>query len=210
MPSPPPSRADLHRDSWAPPRWDGCRRRRRRCCRRRGTVAAQLPADQDGGQRRAARRYACCLSHDCPPSARQSRQAPTACGGSGLSSFLVDRVQAAQQQGFRIGRRDEAVGGRGERASAVGFDQIGADQHHQFGLVVLEVAAAEQRAQHRQVLHAGKAVDHLLGVVLHQAGDGEAAAGRQFDRGLGAAHRQGRDGQPPVVTVPLTARAASR
>ena len=87
--------------------------------------------------------------------------------------------------------------GAASLASVGRRDEIGRHHHDQFGFVVLEIAAAEQRAQDRHVLEAGKRVDLLLGGVLHQPGDGEAAAGRQFDRGLRPAHRQAREWSAP-------------
>ncbi len=46
---------------------------------------------------------------------------------------------------------------------------IGRDQNHQFGLVVDEVAAVEQRAENRQLRQPGQAVDSPLGLLRNQA-----------------------------------------
>ena len=113
------------------------------------------------------------------------------CGGViGGFALLVDRVQAAEQNGFGIGGRHETVC----RGRQLGFlsrgDEIGGHHHYQFGFVVLKIATAKQRAQNRHILEAGKRVELLFGGVLHQAGDGEAAARWQFDRGFCPAHRE--------------------
>ena len=55
------------------------------------------------------------------------------------------------------------------------------------------VAAAEQRAEDRQVLEAGEAVDVLARVLGEQAGERQRAARRQLDRRVGLALLQGRD-----------------
>ena len=69
---------------------------------------------------------------------------------------------------------------------------MGARQDHEFGFVVLEIAAAEQRAQNRHLTKAGEAVEILLGRVLQQASDRERSAGGKFNRRFCAAHGKGR------------------
>ena len=103
------------------------------------------------------------------------------------AGHAIDAIEIAEQLGLRIGRRGEAVIRTRQVLLRHRAHDVGRHQHHQFGLVVDEVAAAEQRAEDRQLHHAGQAVDRLLGLLLDQAGHRHRAAGGNFQRGFGAA-----------------------
>src|SRR6185503_18442197 len=147
---------------------------------------AQLPA-ASAASRDAIRKNSLVLDvmsgsllHDEPDRTRRI--------GFGRSRWLVvDRVDPAEQDRFGIGRIDETVRRRREIGRDRRRHQIGADDDDEFGFVILEVAAPEERAEDGQVLYARERLDHLLGGMLHQAGDGKAAARGKFDRRLRAA-----------------------
>ena len=109
-------------------------------------------------------------------------------GGGGLADDAVDAVEVAEEIASAVARRREAVVGPGERRARDRLDEIGRDDDDELGLVALEVAAAEERAENRQLLQAGEAADRLTHAVLEQAAEDHRAAGGQLERRFGAAH----------------------
>src|SRR5215213_7867357 len=99
----------------------------------------------------------------------------------------VDPVDAPEQRGLGIGCRRKSVIGPRQLFLRDRADDIGRHENHQFGLVIDEVLAAEQRAQNRQLVEPRQALDGLLGLLLDQAGHRYRAAGGYFQRGLGTA-----------------------
>jgi hypothetical protein len=92
----------------------------------------------------------------------------------------VDAIDAAQQ--IRLGIRS---GGKSViRARQIlrrdGPNDNGRHDHHQLGLVVDEIPAAEQRPEDWQRRQAGQSVDRLLGLVLDQAGHCYRSTRRNF------------------------------
>ena len=61
--------------------------------------------------------------------------------------------------------------------------------------LALEVAAAEQRTEDRQVAEAGELGDRLADAVLQHAAHDQRPAGGQLERALGAAHLEAGDGE---------------
>src|SRR5688572_29249187 len=115
-----------------------------------------------------------------------------------LGSFAgdaVDLVQAPEEDRLPVGGRVEAFEGRDELLLVDGADDIGRDDDDELRLVGLEIAAAEEGAEDRQVLQAGGAVDVLLDGVLDKTGHDHGAAARQFNRGFGAANLQAWHGE---------------
>ena len=81
------------------------------------------------------------------------------------------------------------------------LDQIGRDDDDELGLVALERSernSAPRIGMSPSQRHLG---DVLLGGVLQQAGQRKAFAAAELDRGLGAAHRQGRDRDGCVAVI---------
>ena len=70
--------------------------------------------------------------------------------------------------------------------------QIRRDDDHQLGLRAAEAARTEQRAEDRKVAEERRLVD-VVGVGVDQAGDHEALARAQLDRGFGTARGQRRN-----------------
>ena len=86
------------------------------------------------------------------------------------------------------------------RRCRAGEVRCGRDDDDQLGLVALPVGRAEQRAQDRQVRRPGHLVDGVGVVLLEEAGDGEALAVAQLDRGGGLAHGERRHLKPWMLT----------
>src|ERR1700733_16269622 len=82
----------------------------------------------------------------------------------------VDPVDAAQQIRLRIRSGGKSVIRPRQVLLRDGPNDEGCHDHHQLGLVVDEIPAAEQRPENRQCRQAGQSVDRLLGLVLDQAG----------------------------------------
>ena len=84
----------------------------------------------------------------------------------------VNPVDAGEQRRLGVGGRRKPIIGARQFLLRHGPDNIGRHQHHQFGLVVDEVLAAEQRAENRQLVEPRQSVDRLLGLFLDQARHG--------------------------------------
>src|SRR5262245_32213164 len=123
--------------------------------------------------------------------------------GRRACTLAVDRVEPSHQYGFEIGRND-VTRIRPSKARFGGrIDKIAGDHHHKLRLVVLEIAAAEESAQNRQILEPREAIDVLLGLLLEQAADHKRSSRRQFDRGFGATHGEGWKRQAAISTEAL-------
>src|SRR3990170_2618834 len=88
----------------------------------------------------------------------------------------VDAAEAADQRARWIGRIGESVVRPRQVLLRHGAHDIGGDDHHQLGLAVDEIAAAEQSAEHGKLRQAGHAVDLLLTLLLDHAGHDQRAA----------------------------------
>jgi hypothetical protein len=101
----------------------------------------------------------------------------------------------AEQIRLRVRSIGEAVVGARQILLRDSAYNVRRHEDHQLGLAVDVVAAAEQRAEHRQLRQAGQAVDRLLGLFLNQAGHRHRTARWNFQRGFGAAGLDRWDGQ---------------
>src|SRR5712691_105050 len=105
----------------------------------------------------------------------------------GLAGRAVEAIELAEQNGSRVARVGiSVVRPRQVLLSHRPYD-IGSDDDHQLGLLVDEVAALEQGAEHRQLHQARNAVDLLLGLLRDHAGQGERATGGNLDGRFGPA-----------------------
>ena len=109
------------------------------------------------------------------------------------AGLAVDPVEMTHQVRLQIGGGSKAVIGPGELLTRGRPDQERRDDHDQLGFAPREVAAAEQGAEHGQVLEARHAVDVLLGRVRDQARQCQRSAGRQLQGRLGLARLDARD-----------------
>src|SRR3954468_23530827 len=105
----------------------------------------------------------------------------------------IDTIDAAQQIGLRIGGTRKTI----IRTRQIFFrhrpHDVGRYQHHQLGLAVDVIAAAEQRAQHRQLGEPRQTTDGLFGLFLDQPGHSHGAARGYFQRGFGTTGLDGRN-----------------
>src|ERR1700754_1357245 len=83
----------------------------------------------------------------------------------GAARHAIDTVDRAEQLGLRIGRGREAVIGPRQVLLRDRAHDVRRNNHGEFGLVVDEITAAEQRSQDRDLHHAGHPVDRLLGLL---------------------------------------------
>ena len=83
----------------------------------------------------------------------------------------VHGLELAEENGLGVAGNGGLIGGNGDGIGRAGSDQIGGDENDQLGLLGLEVARAEQRAQDRNVAQARKLVDLLARRFLQQATD---------------------------------------
>ena len=141
-----------------------------------------------------------------PPAGAHSKMKPIAAligaGGRRLPFDAVDAVEVAEED--RLRRRSAAAkpwSGRGERRARHRLDEIGRDDDDELGLVALEVAAAEERAEDRQLAEAGQPADRLADVVLEQAAEDHRAARGQLERGLGAADLEAGNATMPEASM---------
>src|SRR5581483_9491952 len=111
-----------------------------------------------------------------------------------LPALAVDPVEVTQEVRLEVGGRREAVVRPRQLLAGGGTNHVGRDDDDELGLLLDEIAAAEQRANHRHVLEAGEAVDVLPGGVGDEAGERQRATGGQLDGGLGPARLERGDG----------------
>src|SRR5207237_1308869 len=78
----------------------------------------------------------------------------------------INPVDARQQRRLGIVGRRKAVIGTRQVLLRDRADDIRRHQHHQLGLVVDEILAAEEAAENGELIEAGQAVDRLLGLLL--------------------------------------------
>src|SRR6476659_5152313 len=78
----------------------------------------------------------------------------------------VDPVDAPEQSRLRIGCRRKAVVGPRQFLLSHRPNDVRRHDDHQFGLMVDEVLAPEQRSKNRYLVRAGQPVDGLLGLFL--------------------------------------------
>ncbi len=88
-----------------------------------------------------------------------------------------------------------AAVGPGKLAARRVRGHVGRDENDELALAPAVVVAAEQRAQHGNVLEARHAFHALARLVRQQARHGQRAAARQLQGGLGAAHLEGGNGK---------------
>ncbi len=117
---------------------------------------------------------------------------PPASSGPGAGPGQPGAVFVAEKHPLCIVRQLEAVGRRRE-TGLHRLHQIGGDDDDEVGLAALEAVRAEHRADDRNIADPRDLGDELLGGVLQQAGESEAFAAAELDRGFGAADGQGGD-----------------
>ena len=133
----------------------------------------------------------------CPSGGHSKDEAdsgPDSCRRAPAALDAVDAVETAEED--RCGHRSAARSRHRGAASAERRDrlhEIGRDDDDELGLVALEVAAAEKRAEDRQLDEARGARRSPGGRCPEETAHDHGAAGGKLHGGLGAANLRGRE-----------------
>src|SRR5690606_18711368 len=88
-----------------------------------------------------------------------------------FGAAAIDAIEPSEQDGGWVVGVGESVIRPRDLAGGCRAYRVGRDQDHQLGLAGLIIAAAEQRAQDRDVLKTGNAIDALPGLLLKKTAE---------------------------------------
>src|SRR4029078_12013838 len=106
----------------------------------------------------------------------------------------INSIHLAEQVALHLPGPTKSLIGLCNILSCGGLHHIGGDEHDELSFVLQKITAAKQSTENRKIFETWVSAQRLLGRIGKQACHDQRAAAWKLDRGFGAPHLQGWDG----------------